>query len=172
MLPYCDLVIPNGIKEFGNISSHDGLLPVLGTEPLSEQMLCYFQLDPWEQTSVKFCLKFKYFHSRKSISKCRLENVGHFVSASMYQYSCNITVLFISLHEFSDHPKAFEPTILWPINWHGLMLMWYHIFMMSSNGNIFRVTGHLCLEFTGDRWIPRTKARDMELWCFLWSASE
>ena len=28
--------------------------------------------------------------------------------------------------------------------------------MTSSNGNIFRVTGYLCGEFTGDRWIPRT----------------
>ena len=26
--------------------------------------------------------------------------------------------------------------------------------MTSSNGNIFRVTGHLCGEFTGQRWIP------------------
>ena len=26
--------------------------------------------------------------------------------------------------------------------------------MMSSNGNVFRVTGHLCGEFTGPRWIP------------------
>ena len=42
--------------------------------------------------------------------------------------------------------------------------------MTSSNGNIFRVTGHLCREFTGDRWIPSTKANDAELWCFLWSA--
>ena len=29
--------------------------------------------------------------------------------------------------------------------------------MMSSNGNIFHVTGLLCGEFTGHRWIPRTK---------------
>ena len=36
----------------------------------------------------------------------------------------------------------------------------------SSNGNIFRITGHLCGEFTGPRWIPRTKANDAELWCF------
>ena len=43
--------------------------------------------------------------------------------------------------------------------------------MTSSNGNIFRVTGHLCGEFTGPWWIPRTKASDEELWCFLWSAS-
>ena len=29
--------------------------------------------------------------------------------------------------------------------------------MTSSNGNIFRVTGHLFGEFTGPRWIPHTK---------------
>ena len=40
----------------------------------------------------------------------------------------------------------------------------------SSNGNIFRVTGPLCGEFTGHRWIPLTKASDAELWYFLWSA--
>ena len=42
--------------------------------------------------------------------------------------------------------------------------------MTSSNGNIFRVTGHLCGEFIGQRWILRTKASDAELRCFLWSA--
>ena len=44
--------------------------------------------------------------------------------------------------------------------------------MTSSNGNIFRVTGHLCGEFTGLRWIPRTKASDAELWCVLWSVPD
>ena len=44
--------------------------------------------------------------------------------------------------------------------------------MTSSNGNRFRVTGLLCGEFTGHRWIPRTKASDAELGCFLWSAPE
>ena len=39
-----------------------------------------------------------------------------------------------------------------------------NMFMMtSSNGNIFRVTGHLFGEFTGHRWIPRTKASDTKL---------
>ena len=41
--------------------------------------------------------------------------------------------------------------------------------MTSSNGNIFRLTGHLCGEFTGPRWIPHTKVSDV--WCFLWSAA-
>ena len=35
--------------------------------------------------------------------------------------------------------------------------------MTSSNWNIFRVTGHLCGEFTGSRWIEVLK-----LWSFLW----
>ena len=46
------------------------------------------------------------------------------------------------------------------------------IMMTPSNGNIFRVTGYLCEEFTGHRWISRTKASEAELWCFLWSAPE
>ena len=44
--------------------------------------------------------------------------------------------------------------------------------MTSSNWSIFRVTGLLCGEFTGNRWIPHTKTGDAELWCFLWSAPE
>ena len=44
--------------------------------------------------------------------------------------------------------------------------------MTSLNGSIFRVTGPLCGEITGHRWIPLTKACNVELWCFLWSAPE
>ena len=47
-----------------------------------------------------------------------------------------------------------------------------HLMMTSWNGNIFRVTGPLCREFTGHRWIPRAKASDAELWCFLLSVPE
>ena len=39
--------------------------------------------------------------------------------------------------------------------------------MTSSNENILRVTGFLCGEFTGHRWILRTKACEAELWYFL-----
>ena len=51
-------------------------------------------------------------------------------------------------------------------------LQYTKIVMTSSNGNIFRVTGPLCGEFTGHRWIPLTKTSDAKLWCFLWSAPE
>ena len=47
-----------------------------------------------------------------------------------------------------------------------------HSMIASSNGNIFRVTGPLCGESPGRRWIPCTKASDAELSCFLWSAAE
>ena len=46
---------------------------------------------------------------------------------------------------------------------------WHHL-MTSSNGNISRVTGPLCGEFTGPGELSHTKASDAELWCFLWSA--
>ena len=36
----------------------------------------------------------------------------------------------------------------------------------------FRVTGHMCGDFTGHRWIPLTNASDAELWCFIWSAPD
>ena len=52
-----------------------------------------------------------------------------------------------------------------------MFILVYHM-MTSSNGIIFHVTGHLCGEFTGHRWIPCTKASDAELWCLLWSAPE
>ena len=44
--------------------------------------------------------------------------------------------------------------------------------MTSSDGNIFRVTGHLCGVFTDHRGIPRTKGSYADLWCFVWSVPE
>ena len=62
---------------------------------------------------------------------------------------------------------------------------WYHLpwnerytedcftpMMTSSNQNVFRVTGPFCGEFTGHRWIQRTKASDAERWCFFFFAPE
>ena len=57
--------------------------------------------------------------------------------------------------------------------WYYISLVLLSLIMMTSpNGNIFRVTGSLWGESTGHRWIPLTKASDMELLCFLWSTSE
>ena len=48
----------------------------------------------------------------------------------------------------------------------------HYAMMTSSIWNIIRVTGLLCGEFTGHRWIPLTRASDAELWYILWSALE
>ena len=70
------------------------------------------------------------------------------------------TVLNISKHTLRLHK------LWWSLRWATIKPG----MMTSSNGNIFRVTGPLCGEFTGLRRIPRTKARDAGLWYFLWSA--
>ena len=67
---------------------------------------------------------------------------------------------------------AYELLLMF-INTSRISLSSYRLNMVTlSNGNIFRVAGPVCEEFTGHRWIPLTNASDAELWCFLWSASE
>ena len=37
---------------------------------------------------------------------------------------------------------------------------------METFSALMRYTSTMCGEFTGHRWIPRTKASDAEVWCF------
>ena len=61
---------------------------------------------------------------------------------------------------------------LLPLSFKCSFVLLCHFMMTSSNGNKFRVAGHMCGEFIGDRWIPPTKASDAELGCYLRSAPE
>ena len=75
-----------------------------------------------------------------------------------------LTCFFIVLYQvwcYWDFPTS-----------HDNMAIFIFFIMTSSNGNIIRVTGPLCWEFTGHPWIPHPNASDAELWCFLWSAPE
>ena len=81
-----------------------------------------------------------------TVYMCKL-NINQYISVIRASISVKLTTYGTS----SD----FDASSVWPM-------------MTSSNGHIFRVTGHLCGEFTCPRWIPRTKASDAELWCFLW----
>ena len=56
--------------------------------------------------------------------------------------------------------SIYEPMSIWKAK---LPVPLQHYMMTSWTGNIVRVTGHLCGEFTGHRWIPCTKASDAEL---------
>ena len=99
------------------------------------------------------------------------------IQTSAYQTYRSINLsgapLEISMHT-SLHPGTVsQPLILAVVVCHCSVYPYYLRSMMtSSNGNIFRVTGPSCGEFTGHRWIPRTKASNAELWCFLWYAPE
>ena len=56
---------------------------LFGAKQLSESIVAYCWLYPWEQISVKFEVKYISFHTCKLTKKSRLQNGGYFVSASM-----------------------------------------------------------------------------------------
>ena len=70
-------------------------------------------------------------------------------------------VICFSSQCMSNYAPLDSVTGMWPTV--TVIVQWLPM-MTSSNGNILRVTGHLCGEFTGHRWIPHTKASDAELW--------
>ena len=84
---------------------------LFGAKPLSELMLYHCQLDLWEQTSVKMYSKLRHFHSRKCIWKWHLENVIHFISASVYEFWWN-------LHDCLQW-------LWWRFNWNDISILWY-----------------------------------------------
>ena len=75
-----------------------------------------------------------------------------------YRKQNAIHIWIMSLRVLLTHRNSYRKTSI-PRTW------WRH--QMET---FFRVTGHLCGDFTGHRWIPHAKASDAELWCFLWSA--
>ena len=118
-------------------------------------------------------------HDNKSLQKC----IASLVWAKLTRYLGNNTAISslsidgqlkiritgrqkLGIHA-NKLPKIGDKTMMYKGSYFTIVNM-----MTSSNENIFSVTGPLCGEFTGHRWIPRTKASDAELWCFLWSAPE
>ena len=107
----------------------------------------------------------QYSHISKHIFSCTdITESFSDISAGIYSY---IICLYTLILETKSSIR--NNTIFWVI---GNITKIYENMMTSSNGNIFRVTGHLCGKFTGPRWISRTKASDAELWCFLWFTPE
>ena len=91
---------------------------------------------------------------------------------SIELFETNLSEILLKIHMFSlkkMHLKNVNHFV-------GILVCQAALFLIfmktSSNGNIFRITGHLCGEFTSYRWIPRTKASNAELWGFLWSVPE
>ena len=108
----------------------------------------------------------------KNITPCAVINWVVFsgiINDSRF-YNCNYILPRLFKVQFS-RPELYEDvesTENYLTYLHKFFLELIRNMMTSWNGNIFRVTGPLCGEFAGHRWIPHTKASDAELWCFLW----
>ena len=106
---------------------------------------------------MKFWSKYKTFHSRKCIWKYRLQNGCHFVQRGRVNSLCIIVTWAWNIVIFRSYyfPVLFHISIdalsyslfyvqhqrLWFVALH---ISWLLSIMTSSNGNIFRVAGHLC----------------------------
>ena len=65
---------------------------------------------------------------------------------------CNKMCTYVHISVTKWCTLGYEHGALWDLGNSTIRVPPRH--MTSSNGNIYRVTGHLCGEFTGDRWIP------------------
>ena len=164
--------VPGAIWQHGSRSTLVQVMACCLTTPSHYQNQCWLSI-----TKVQWCSsegKFAWYITKICLKIIFLRFYWNLRGANEL-IPC---LLMCSLFSSPDHPLGRIMTTC------GISVLRYvrkskcifllntQIMMTSSNGNIFHVTGHLCGEFTGHRWIPRTKASDAELWCFLWSASE
>ena len=88
---------------------------LLGAKPLSKPMLCNYQLDLQEQTSMKFESKIKLFHSRKCIWKCRLSKWQPFCPGGdelMASWLANQRILKFIICQPGSHIWGYSPGTL------------------------------------------------------------
>ena len=71
--------------------------------------------------------------------------------------NANVFLWFIWLMKYIQHDKGLVIVVSFSWCLDSSVACIICIMMTSSNGNIFRVTGHLCGKFTGPWWIPHTK---------------
>ena len=96
-------------------------------------------------------------------SECRPTIAQCWTILSLCQVTCPVVGVFgvprfyfttIDVWRFKNH-NTFRQNTKYTCSLELIYRWSVDFFMMtSSNGNIFRVTGHLCGEFTGPRWIP------------------
>ena len=125
-------------------------------------MIVHFSahISKWELV-CKFGVIFHIFIISCLCSRFHVRNQWFFYSVITFSYikcfvhSYTVDVVFTlsyMIHPIGDRNDA--------SNRNSFLRTKYKIIMVtSSNGNVFRVTGHLCGEITGDRWIPRTNGQ-------------
>ena len=92
---------------------------LFGAKPLPEPMLAYWQLDSWEQVSVKFKSEFCHFHSRKFIWKCHTiwvtsTHTVHLLFPGWYHLAVNKLQPGADVWRWREsHRKAGKETMPW-----------------------------------------------------------
>ena len=113
-------------------------------------LLDNYTIREWLQLSK---INWKCLFNTKCISKCRLQNGSHFSGLMLF-------FLFSFLQTAVTFISGGAPG-MGSTNTGG-KLWWRH--PMETFSELLAICA---MEFTGHRWIPRTKASDAELWCFL-----
>ena len=57
---------------------------LFGAKSLSEPMEVFCQLDPWEQTSMKFISEYSDFVQEDALENVRFQNDGNYFQGSMF----------------------------------------------------------------------------------------
>ena len=114
---------------------------------------------PKVSPTEKGAIKKRKRHFAKFQLKVDFEQIVYFVKGAWMQIAVNSRYLAVLLQQYSLLFGVIEKELTRcpSFDLSGTYAVW----------NILRVTGHLCGEFTGPRWIPHTKGSDAELWCFL-----
>ena len=121
--------------------------------------ICHIILHPWHIHIVYFWLA------------CMIPEIYYIPSVFHPSFSV-IQWLYLSLKSNETWLWFDKDYILFYATSNSSIILPVVFMMTSSNVNILQVTDLLCGEFTSHRRIPRTKAIDAELWCFLSSASQ
>ena len=77
---------------------------MFGAKPSYEPKLEYFKLEPLEEFSVKFYLKYNNFHTRKLVGKYRLQNsLTAYIHIPVIDMHYEIQAGAIILNIFNNH---------------------------------------------------------------------
>ena len=91
-------------------------------------------------------------------------------------YSMGVAVCKFADWSILTMPYCGRTTVTALAQWRVALSFWWRVVLQEHDGVIkwkyFLIYWSVVREFTGHRWIPRTKASDADLWCFLWAAPE
>ena len=90
---------PNMRPWIGSVLGQIMACRLFDAKPLSAPMLGNCQIDPKEQTSVKFESTYKTSHSRKCIWKYRLRNGDHVTNIMLFAIAGHVSCMRCEMHK-------------------------------------------------------------------------